>query len=103
VRLYDMCEVVRSKNAGPFKTTFDLFFQSEAYYDAVKEWGGLDREAVARAFSIDPERVTTVAYLDGVRVLKVTIVNDSASGDPGNRDVYGAQQGVPLFDLDVPV
>ena len=98
-----MCEVVRSKNAGPFKTTFDLFFQSEAYYDAVKEWGGLDREEVARAFSIDPGRVTTVAYLDGVRVLKVTIVNDSASGDPGNRDVYGAQQGVPLFDLDVPV
>ena len=100
--IYDMCDVIRSKNAGPFKLTFDLFFANQSYYDLVKSGNFVSREIVAELFLIEPSQVTTVAFLDAARALKVTIVPGSASGDPRNRDVYGAQQGAPLFQLDVP-
>jgi hypothetical protein len=100
--IYDMCSVIRSKNAGPFKLTFDLFFANQTYYEVVKSQNFVTRDIVAELFLIEPSDVTTIAFLDTARALKVTIVPGSASGDPHNRDVYGAQQGAPLFQLEVP-
>jgi Domain of unknown function (DUF4387) len=35
--------------------------------------------------------------------IKFTIRRDRPSGSPGERDVFGAQQYAPLFDLPIPV
>jgi hypothetical protein len=35
--------------------------------------------------------------------IKFTIRRERPSGSPGERDVFGAQQYAPLFDLPIPV
>lgn len=36
VRLKDIAEVIRSKNAGPYELTFDIIFSSREFYRRVR-------------------------------------------------------------------
>ncbi len=40
---------------------------------------------------------------DPALAIKFTIRRERPSGSPGERDVFGAQQYAPLFDLPIPV
>jgi hypothetical protein len=103
MRLYDACTVIRSKNAGPFKLTCDLFFSSTALYIAARDSGALSKRRVAELFHVPEHDVTYVEYLDAADAIKISMVTGIASGDPGCRDVYGSQQAAVLFDVDIPV
>ena len=37
VRLYDLAQVIRSKNSGPFQTTLDVIFYLVSYKDVTQE------------------------------------------------------------------
>jgi len=39
----------------------------------------------------------------GVDQITFTIRREKPSGSPGERDVFGAQQYAPLFDLPIPI
>jgi hypothetical protein len=49
VRLYDAAAIVRSKNAGPFAVTIDLFFPDEDTYALARASALLTPAGVARA------------------------------------------------------
>ena len=98
---------IRSKNAEPWMTTCDIFFNEDATYRTVKSSGFLDVERVARLYGIPVEAVYGVFYLDSVRVVKVTLYKYGkngymGSGDPWNPDHYGSQQQIPLAELELP-
>ena len=40
--LSEIAEVIRSKNAGPFVVTFDIFFKDQADFEAVRGTGLID-------------------------------------------------------------
>jgi hypothetical protein len=44
--------------------------------------------------------VTVINYPLG-RAIKVVVPRKIMSGDPGDRDVYGAQQHTPLLELNI--
>ncbi len=101
-RLYDIAEVLRSKNAGPLYTTIDLLFPDEATFRRVSESEALSPGAVAELYGLEPEDVKIV-YFDAANAIKVTIPRTGpTSGAPGDRDVYGAQQHGPLLALMIP-
>ena len=101
-RLVDLVDVLRSKNAGPFQITFDLFFPNDANYDRVLDSGVLDPDRVAPLYGLDPNRVRLIPFRR-IRAIKITIERPGpSSGSPGDRDVYGAQQHGPLLELEVP-
>ena len=104
MKLYEMATILRSKNAGPFRTTFDMFFDDDDRYQRVKDSGILTKELIARLYSIRPQEVFGIFFVDMARGIKITIPKpvDMASGDPRCRDLFGAQQHIPLMDIEVP-
>lgn len=93
---------ISSKNAGNFFLTFDVVFDDVAVYDRVKRAGVLTPERVASLFHMPAEEVLHVVEFDQGLAFKIAVRRTHASGDPGETDVFGAQQYAPLLELEVP-
>ena len=93
-KIYDVARIVRSKNAGPFIVTIDLIFDDRECWSKALE--KLDRETVARAYRVSPGDVIGIIPYEPVLAVKVNLKRSTPSGSPGDRDVYGAQQHVPI-------
>jgi Domain of unknown function (DUF4387) len=103
-QLYDLAQVMRSKNAGPFQTTIDLMFSDISTYNRVLSSGALSVSRVAQLYGVRPDEVEVIPFA-AVRAIKVTIPRkwgDCGSGSAGDRDVYGAQQHGPLIGIEIP-
>ena len=101
--LVELAKTIRSKNAGVDQITFDIIFRDRESYELVKESGAVTAEAIARLYAVPPERITAFVEYDPALAIKFTIRRERPSGSPGERDVFGAQQYAPLFDLPIPV
>lgn len=100
MKLADIAEVIRSKNAGPRRLTLDLMFASDADYQRVAQSPALRREAIGALYGVPEADVTVTLYPIG-RAIKIVLARAVMAGDPGDRDVYGAQQHAPLLELEI--
>ena len=94
----DVASLVRSKNAGPFWQTLDVFLPDDAAYDAVAAAPGVSAEAVAAAYRVDAEAVR-IFRIPSIRVVKVSFPRPVAQGGKHDRDMHAGQQHVPLARL----
>ena len=99
MRLSEIAQVIRSKNAGPRRLTLDVMFANDADYQRVVQSPALSQEAIGRLYRLPAEQVAVIPYPLG-RAIKITLPRDTA-GDPGDRDVYGAQQHAPLLGIEI--
>ena len=97
VKLHEVCRQVRSKNAGPFWVTVDLFFDGPANYARYKDASGLSADAVAKAFGVDPALVKRFA-VDNLSVVKISYPRKAPQGGAVERDMHSGQQYVRLLD-----
>jgi hypothetical protein len=95
-------EVIRSKNAGPFRLTLDILFKDQAVYERVKQSGELTAELIAGRYGLSADQVTDFVWFDPGKALKITLKRPVSSGGVGDTDVYGAQQHAPLLGLELP-
>jgi hypothetical protein len=104
MKLHELATVLRSKSAGPFMNTIDIFLKTDEAYRRVRDSGILSREFVARLYHISPEEVIGIFFVDEARGIKITVPKPYgvASGDPDCRDIYGAQYYIPLLDVEIP-
>ncbi len=103
-RIYDLADVVRSKNAGPFQITIDLMFADMARYQRVQAAGVLVPEVLGPLYGVAPEAVSVIAF-ERVRAIKITVprtMGSHGSGSAFDNDVYGAQQHGPVAQLQIP-
>lgn len=100
MRLQDIAKVIRSKNAGPMHLTFDLMFEDEAAYRRVLQSPALTPAAIAAAYGVPSETVTIIPYPPALAI-KIAMNRKVVAGDPGDRDVYGAQQHGPLLEIEL--
>jgi Domain of unknown function (DUF4387) len=100
-RLRDMAVLIRSKNAGPFVLTIDMFFKTDADCRRVLDAGVLTPALVAALYKIAAGSVRII-HVPQSNAIKVSIPRPRAAGDVGDCDVAGGQQFVPLLDIDVP-
>lgn len=100
MRLYDLAQVVRSKNAGPFTVTIDLVFGSDSDYREVLDSPAFAPGRIAALYGLHPVEVSIHPF-ERIRTIKVSMPRRTSSGAPGDRDVYGSQQHFPLADLEV--
>ena len=101
VKLEELAKVIRSKNAGPDKVTFDIIFESRECYEAVKSSGSLTQETVMKLFDVPKERISDFVEFDPACAIKFTIYRSIPSGSPGDTDVFGCQQYPPLMGLEI--
>lgn len=89
---------VRSKNAGPFTVTFDLFFPDLATFEDVKTRNVITPAVVGTLYSLDPSDVK-VHWFEPALAVKVAVPRLVPGGAPGDTDVAGGQQYVPLLSI----
>jgi hypothetical protein len=97
-RLSDLLSGIRSKNAGPFLLTIDLFFKDRVGFQQVVDQRVITPDRVADAYRLDATLVEIYAF-EPALAIKVTWPREIPLGSPGDRDVLGGQQFAPFLDF----
>ncbi len=97
-RLESMVEKVRSKNAGPFWVTIDIFCGDHAAFTTVSE--RLSTRAVAELLQTP---IQTLKRFDiaALSVVKFSLPRPSVQGTIRDRDMHGAAYAALLAELDI--
>jgi hypothetical protein len=101
--LKDMARVIRSKNAKVNKMTYDIFFNSEEDYQLALHSNAFTKEAVAQTLGLPLNDIIGCYRADNCQAIKISTYRKLISGSPGERDVFGAQQHLPLLLLEIPI
>ncbi len=97
-RLGDIVPKVRSKNAGPFWLTIDVFCGSEAVFDRVAK--ALQTKEVARRFAVAPEAIKRFD-IAALHVVKFSLPRPVIQGNKADRDMHGASFAAILAEMEV--
>lgn len=100
-RLVDLAKIIRSKNSGPFELTLDIMFDDPAVYQKICDRKLISKKTIAELYHLAEDDVLSIIEFPVAMAIKATIVRPLASGAIGERDVYGAQQHVPLMQLEI--
>ena len=100
IKLIDVAEVIRSKNAGPYELTFDIILKEWSMFETFVEKKLITKKLIADLYNISEDKVMNVIEFKPAKAIKATIERPMASGDLGETDVYGAQQHAPLLGLE---
>ena len=101
-KLGEIAKYLRSKNAGPFKLTLDIFFYSRGDYEQVVASGIITNELVADLYGLPDTQKISIFQYDRVAAIKVTFPRSTPSGAFGDKDIYGAQQHSLLYNTLIP-
>jgi hypothetical protein len=99
-RLSDICRYVRSKNAGPFWVTVDLFFDGPETYARHADDPAIGAEAVAALYGVDAAQVKRFK-VDDLNVVKLSFPRRTPRGGALERDMHAGQLFVPMLDIDL--
>ena len=97
-RLGDIVAKVRSKNAGPFWLTLDIFCGTPEVLRRVS--AALTREAAAALLQTDPETLERYEIAE-LNVLKLSLPRPAIQGTPGDRDMHGASYANLLAEMEI--
>ena len=95
-KLAELVENVRSKNAGPFWLTIDIFCGSKSSYKRVCV--GLDTLHIARIFGITEEKIKRFE-INSLNVIKFSLPRPYVQGSLKDRDMHGASWSSLLEEL----
>lgn len=99
-KLYEVCEHVRSKNAGPFWITIDIFFRDAATMARHVDAAELSSAAIGARFGVAPDLIKRFP-VTSLAVLKISYPRAKPQGGETEHDMHGGQQYVGLLDVDV--
>lgn len=98
--LNDVSHYVRSKNAGPFWVTVDIFFRTPELYESYKQSPELGSETFAKLYGADAAHVKYFA-VDELNVVKISYPRTNPQGWKGERDMHSGQQFTRLLNLEL--
>lgn len=93
-----VAEKIRSKNAGPFWVTIDIFCGSDEVFQRVS--AGLTTDAVAGVFKTSANRVRRFDIAD-LAVVKFSLPRPVVQGMRADRDMHGAAYASLVAELDI--
>jgi hypothetical protein len=102
-RLRDMAVVIRSKDAGINRLTFDIIFTSGENYEAALQSNLFTRCNVAKLLGLPTERVVGTYFVDTCNAIKISIDRPNISASMDERDVFGAQQQATIEQMSIPI
>lgn len=100
--LGELASIVRSKNAGPFRLTVDVFFESPADFSRAIDSGVFTEASICDAYGLDPSTVLGIYEMEELLAVKISFERPTPAGSKRDSDVYGAQQHGPMLDIEVP-
>lgn len=100
IRLSDVCRHIRSKNAGPFWITVDLFFANPDVFERWAKSPALQASELAKRFEVDASLVR-IQILPELAAVKFSYPRKEPQGGRVERDMHGGQQFVRILDLEL--
>jgi hypothetical protein len=94
----EVASLVRSKNAGPFWQTLDIFFDTDDDYRDVNALNVVSVETIASLYRVDASSVR-IYRMPSLRAIKISFPRPTAQGGIHDRDLHAGQQHVPLLSL----
>jgi hypothetical protein len=99
-QLKDVARYVRSKNAGPFWVTVDVFCEDQAAFDLLRAAPALAAPAIGALYGVDPDLVR-LFHDANLKVIKISFPRPVAQGGSRDADSHAGQQFVPLLSVAV--
>jgi hypothetical protein len=96
-----VAQLIRTKNAGPFWVTIDVFFKDAADYTRAVAAQVLTEPTIADIYRVDPATVR-LFHLPNINVIKASLPRPAVQGSFADRDMHAGQQHVPLLQLPTP-
>jgi len=96
----DVCLHLRSKAAGPFWVTLDLFFDGPENFAKYSESPALSLERVAALYGADAKLVKRFSVAS-LNVVKISYPRTSPQGGMVERDMHCGQQYVRLLGIEL--
>ncbi len=100
--LADLAHEVRSKNAGPFWTTLDVFLKDAAAFAVAGDPTVLNESIVAEIYDLD-EADVRLFRIPALHVIKISFPRPVPQGGLHDRDMHSGQHHVPLALMRVPM
>ena len=97
-KLASMVRKIRSKNAGPFWLTIDIFCEDAASFAHICAY--LEMAGVAALFKID-ERAIRRFDMPQLNVIKISLPRPQIQGTATDTDMHGASFAVLLEEMDI--
>ncbi len=97
-----MASVIRSKDAGVNRLTFDIFFTSAENYEAALNSNQFTREKIAKTLGMPVGKVVGTFFVDACNAIKISVERPNISASMDERDVYGVQQQSVLEEMIIP-
>ncbi|MFC7529857.1 DUF4387 domain-containing protein [Actinoplanes sp. GCM10030250] len=91
----DLALEVRSKNAGPFWVTMEIFCRDAGGYTVVADPSFLDARVIAGLYGVDAEGVQ-IFRIPELNVVKISFPRPVSQGSLHDRDIHAGQHHVPL-------
>jgi Domain of unknown function (DUF4387)/Acyclic terpene utilisation family protein AtuA len=102
-RLLDMAVVIRSKDAGINRLTFDIIFTSAENYETALRSNIFSSDSIAKILKLPAARVVGTFFVDTCNAIKISIDRPNISASVDERDVFGAQQQAAIEGLNIPI
>lgn len=102
MKLIDADAIIRSKNAGPFRITLDVIFKNRRQFEAMERSGLWSRENLADLYHLRREDIIECLVYEPALAFKCTYQRAVSSGAFGDTDIYGSQEHLPLYSLEIP-
>ena len=97
----DLAHEVRSKNAGPFWVTMEVFLRDAAGYAVVADPGFLNPAVIAELYRVAADTVQFFR-IPALSVVKISFPRPVVQGSLHDRDIHAGQHHVPLALLPLP-
>lgn len=100
--LGEFAKYIRSKNAGPFWMTLDVFFRSRDDYEKALRLALITPELIHRLY-LTPVDQVRIFHCGDLNTIKVSIPRPTAQAGVTDRDVHSGQQFSLLSDVCIDV
>lgn len=96
--LAETAKYVRSKNAGPFWMSIDIFSDNEDSYNRIKSSENLTANRLREVYGVS----TVEKYLlDDLRVVKFSMPRPHSQGSSHDADMHAGQQYTRILDIEL--
>ena len=93
-------QYIRSKNAGPFWLTIDIFCADSESFNVFKSSKNCVPQVFANIYQVDPEKVK-IFFVKDLNVIKVSLPRPAIQGHAYERDMHYGQQYVRILDIEL--
>ena len=98
MRLKELVKKIRSKNAGPFLLTIDIFCSNKKNFETIIQ--NLTKIAISKLYKI-PKNQINIFPMKQLNIIKITIPRPNIQGSSRGRDLHGASYGIILEELKI--